>query len=341
MASLPGFHSRGPYSCSRILITSMAINWLPNYATIIGLFQVADTITRIIIQDPPAGAAIAESFNCGKLELTKYYSQSTFKWYGILTIFLTLEVIQLVPPILIKVASQYAKAADLIPWLLISRFFIGPIHFSDNVHKGCDKPEYAMYSLFVQMAFRAFFFWLFLSPKALPSIIDNYNYIGAYCIADLPSVLAKNVFAWWIVNKNLYKVKISWWQTIFSPLISIIPIIPINLAIVYGFHILSNGNFVLSVILAIIALLTIFFFGPLLLMFMLGLTGGFDERGLKHLHDAALLSGPMRWFVKGMFYLGKWGSAISPLKKFMLKYRIPHEAADKEADELNKMRDIV
>jgi hypothetical protein len=251
------------------------------------------------------------------------------------------EVIQLVPPILVSVASSYAKAADLIPWLLISRFFIGPIHFSDQVHKGCDKPEYAMYSLFVQMSFRALFFLILLAPKALPSLFDNYNYIAAYCIADLPSVLAKNVFAWWIVNKYLYKVKINWWQTIFAPLFSILPIILLNIGIIYGFQTLSNGIFYLSVLLSIVVLLSIFFISPLILMFMLGFVGGFDDRGLIHLRDAAILSGSMKWMVMGMYNLSKWGLRISPLKNFSPKFAIPHIAADKEAEELNKMREIV
>jgi O-antigen/teichoic acid export membrane protein len=326
------------YQISMLMITAMTIVWLPNYATVIGLFNIADTIARIVIQDLPTTAAISEAYNTGKKQLTDYYIQATFKWYGILTIFLAVEVFQLVPPMISKIAGSYAGAAWMIPYLLASRVLIGPIHFSDGVQQGCDKPEYAAYSLAVQMIARAIAFYFMLAPNMLPSMIEGYNTAIAYLLADLPSVLAKNVFAWWLIDRKLIKVRVNWWQTLGAPSIAVLPLIPVNNLLLMLFNQYASNLWV-AVALAIFFLIFLLFIAPSLFLFpMLGLIGGWDSRGLQHLKEAAEISGPSRFLTLALYRGAKWGHDHSPFQKFGEKLFIPYEEADREAAELYAAR---
>jgi len=327
------------YQISMLMITGMTIAWLPNYATIVGLFSIADGVTRVVIQDLPAKAAISESYNNGKIALTKYYTTATFKCYGILTFFLAVEIVQLVPSVISTVAGNYASAAWMIAPLMVSRFFIGPIHFSDSVHQGCDKPEYAAYSLAVQMIGRAISFWILLSPKALPSLIPNYNLALAYVLADFPSVIAKNIFAWWIVDRKLFKVKINWWQTIIAPALSTLPLFAVNRVLLYFFNTYFRDNPTAAIIYAICILIFLIFGIPTLVFFpTLGFFGGWDERGLRHLKEAAEISGPSKPITMMLYKGAKFGFDHSPLREFGQEHKIPYKSADREAKELFLLR---
>jgi len=330
------------YQFSMLWITAITMIWLPNYATIIGLFSIADTVARILIQDLPMTAGISEAYNCGKKKLTDYYIQAQLKWYGILTPFLALEISMLVPPIFALIAENYAVAAKMIPWLVICRYMIGPIHFSDGVQQGCNKPEYAAYSLFIQLLFRLIGFWALLAPNALPALIPNYNYLIAYCMADLPAILAKNVFAWWLIDRKLIKVRVNVWQTFITPMLAVMPLIPINLGMLSIMDLVSD-ELIIVLALALVFIFFILFGAPMFIMFpILGLLGGWDDRGLQHLADAAELSGPSKPFVRIMYRASKWGFDHAPpfLKNIALKHPIPWEEADREAQELMDARCI-
>ncbi|MHA1340087.1 MAG: hypothetical protein ACTSRZ_07745 [Promethearchaeota archaeon] len=326
------------YQISMLFMSFIQILWLPNYATIIGLMSIADTVARIIIQDFPIKSAISEAYNSGKLNLTDYYVRIQFKWYGILTFYLTLQVGMLIPPAIVVIAPNYAGAAWMIKYLLISRFFIPPIHFSDSVQISCDKPEYAAYSLFVQMAARLVSFIVLVHPALVPSLFPNYNFAIAYLMADLPAILAKNIFAWWIIDRKIIKVHVNIWQTIIAPVLAIIPIIPINLTILYIFDRYSSNNIVTFLII-FVSLIFIFFIGPTFIVFpMLGLVGGWDEGSLKHIESAAKIAGPSCYLVLAMHKMSKWGHEKCPFISIKNKFAIPHELADKEAEELIQLR---
>ena len=327
------------YQISMLLMTAMTMWWLPNYASILGLFYIADGITRVIIQDLPAKAAISESFNCGKIDLTDYYIRATFKWYGILTFYLAIEVVMLIPPIIGSIAANYSAAAWMIPYIMLSRFFIGPIHFSDSVQQGADKPELAAYSLMVQMIARAIFFYILLNPKMIPSLIPGYNYALGYILADVPAVLAKNIYAWWVIDRKIVKVRINYWQTLITPAIAILPLIPINLVAINLFNTYAKGDQTISLIFAMVFLIFILFGAPILVVFpMIGLFGGWDEKGLEHFNNASIISGPSRFLVTLMYKTAKFGHDKSPFTNLSKKFRIPWEKADKEAAELVEMR---
>ncbi|MBD3350059.1 MAG: hypothetical protein GF364_01055 [Candidatus Lokiarchaeota archaeon] len=328
------------YQISMLFMSLLQILYLPNYATIIGLMSVADTIARIIIQDMPTKASISEAYNNDKKNLTDYYIQSQFKWYGILTFYLTLEVGMLIPPAVGLIAANYAAAAWMVPYLLISRFFIPPIHFSDSVQQGADKPEYAAYSLFVQMVFRVIFFTLLIHPRLIPSLFDGYNYTVAYLLADLPSFIAKNIFAWWIIDRKIIKVKINVWQTIITPALALIPLIPLNFLFLNIFNRLAT-NTIIAISLALIFVMLILFVLPILILFpALGFLGGWDDRQLEHLKNAGKISGPSKFLVMGMYKTAKWCFEHTPLRKMGNKHKIPWKKADREAMELIKAREV-
>ncbi|MHA1820928.1 MAG: hypothetical protein ACTSU2_06945 [Promethearchaeota archaeon] len=326
------------YQISMLFMSFIQILWLPNYATIIGLMTVADTIARIIIQDFPIKSAISEAYNSGKYNLTDYYIQSQFKWYGILTFYLTLEVGMLIPGTIAIIAPNYAGASWMIGYLLISRFFIPTIHFSDSVQVSCNKPEYAAYSLFVQMAVRLVSFTLLIYPKFIPSLFENYNYAIAYLMADLPAILAKNIFAWRIIDKKIIKIKVNIWQTIISPFLAILPLIPINLILKSIFNLYAS-NSGMALIFAMFFIVFLLFIAPaFILMPSLGFFAGWDDRGLEHLKNAAEMAGPSKLFVKTMYKMANIGYQKTPFKFLRDKIIIPHELADKEASELIQIR---
>jgi O-antigen/teichoic acid export membrane protein len=317
------------YEVSMLFMTFIQMLWLPNYATIIGLFTIADTVTRVVIQDLPTNASVSEAYNSGKLKLTDYYIQSQFKWYGILTFYLAVEIGMLIPPIIGKIAANYSAAAGMIPFLMVSRFFIGPIHFSDSVQQGCNKPEYAAYSLFVQMAARLISFTAWF---------PNYNLVTAYLLADVPAVLAKNIFAWWLIDRKIIKVRINVWQTLITPAISIIPLIPINLFFVYLFNIYATDQ-ITAILIAAVFMVFILFGAPIFVVFpIIGFFGGWDQKGLLHLQNAGAISGPSKVIVNLMHKFALIGMNHSPLKHYSYKFRIPWEEADREANELIELR---
>ncbi len=327
------------YQVSMLFITGVTILWLPSYATIIGLFTIADGITRVVIQSLPTKSAISESYNTGRKHLTDYIIQAQFKWYGILTFYLAIMIIMLIPPLISEISGQYALAATLIPYIMVSRFFIGPIHFSDSVQQGCDKPEYAAYSLMVQMFVRMISFYLFLAPEGLPRFFNNYNYLYAYCLADFPSIIAKNIFAWWLIDKKLIKVNVPVYQTIVAPFISIFPIIFINTIIIQIFNVIKANGIVAIIAFGLLILILMLFIFPIVLLSpILGFLGGWDEKSLDHVKNAALISGPSKWLTYSMYKTAHWAFNHSPLKNLGEKYKIPHELADKEADELTILR---
>jgi O-antigen/teichoic acid export membrane protein len=319
-------------------IVAMTLIWLPNYATIIGLYTIADSLVRVTVQHLPTEAPISEAYNNGKKKLADYIMQGQWKYYGILTSFLAISVVQIMPIVIVSIAAGYGGASWMIPYLMISRLFVLPIQFSDRVQKGCNKPEYLSYSLMVEQTVRFITYVVLLSPGGLSQSIPNYNFAIAYLFCDLPAYFTKMLWAWFLIHRNLIKVKIPWWQML-SPVIAVLPLVPINYGIVLLFTAYGTSSLLVSIVFALFILIFLLFGAPILVVFpILGLIGGWDERQLEHLRDAAEISGPSKGIVKLLYKGANWGYKHSPFKKWSQKFRIPWEDADREAYELLELR---
>ncbi|MFX0102698.1 MAG: hypothetical protein ACFFCS_24235 [Candidatus Hodarchaeota archaeon] len=313
----------------------MVIEWLPNYATITGLYGIADGIARIITISFTITPAISESFNNKKENLTKFIVESQWKHWFLLSFFLTVQIAIFIPPVLAAIGGNYAAAAWMIPILLISRFFVFPINFGSDICQGCDKPEYRTYALAFEQTARFFSYFLLISPFGLLSIIGEQYAIVAYLFADLPAYLTKLTAQWYYVQKKTIKTRFSSpWQTFIVPVFTVLTLLPLSLLLVNIFNILHaefRPDLTVPIIYAAVGLLMLLFTFPILIFFLYGLYGGWDDYQLLQFKNAMLISGPSKGFVKILYKTTKWAHEHSKLAN---KFPIPHEKAEKEAMEL-------
>ncbi len=302
------------------LIALMVVVWLPNYGTILGLYYIADGVVRLMIQDLPVQAPIAEAYNQGAKKLTSYIIAGQWKYYGVFTAIFALEIGMLVAPVIGLVAVNYAAASGMIPLLVISRIFVLPIQFSDRVQTGCDKPLHVTYSLWVEQSVRALSYFLLLGVFRLGMI--------GYLLADLPAYASKLVFAWLLIYKKIIRFKINIWQSFVAPGIALLPFIPINLILVYIFTAVASNQFI-AIILAVVYVASILVFFPTLLYFpMYALAGGYDDYGIEMLRLTTGMAGPSKWFARLLYRTTAWGHRHSPLRN---RFSIPWEDAHEEA----------
>jgi len=317
------------------IILWMVISWLPNYTIIIGLYSIADGIARIITISFTTTPAISESFNNGKKELTKFIIESQWRNWFLLSLALSVEIGIFIPPVLKVIGGNYGDAAWMIPILMISRFFVFPINFGSDIVQACDKPEYRTYALIFEQSARVISYFLLISPFGLLSVVGEEYATLAYLFADLPAYLTKLVTQWFFVQKKTIKTRISSpIQTFVIPALSTLTIIPPTILLVYIFNTIYAmffPNLLVPILIAAGFLLLIMFAFPIIIFFVLGLLGGWDDYQLKEFRNAMQISGPSKSFVKILYKVTHWSHTHSKLGN---KFPIKHEKADKEALEL-------
>jgi len=313
----------------------MVISWLPNYATITGLYSIASGIAGVVSVSFTITPAISESYNNGKKELTKFIIESQWKNWFLLALFLMSEVAIFIPPVLKAIGGEYGEASWMIPILLISRFFVFPINFGSDICQGADKPEYRTYALIFEQTTRFFSYIAMISPWGITSVIGEQYVIVVYLLADLPAYLMKLCVQWWFVQKKTIKTRFSSpYQVFIAPIITIAALVPLNLVLVSVFNIIEAqyAPYIL-VPLAVAAgfLLLILFAFPILVFFIYGLVGGWDDYQLRQFRNAMLISGPSRAYVNVLYKATSWAHRKSKLAN---RFPIDHEAAELEAMDL-------
>nr|MDO8113688.1 hypothetical protein [Candidatus Sigynarchaeota archaeon] len=317
----------------------MVIAWLPNYATITGLYSIADGIARVISISFTITPAISEAYNNKKKELTKFIIESQWKNWFLLSLFLSVEVAIFIPPVLRAVGGEYASAAWMIPILMVSRFFVFPINFGSDICQGADKPEYRTYALMFEQTARFFSYIFMISPFGILRIIGEQYAIVTYLLADLPAYLTKLIVQWTFVQKKTIKTRFSSpYQVFVAPAISVAAFIPINLGIVAIFnelYVQYAPDLLVPLITAAGFLLLILFAFPILLFFIYGFIGGWDDYQLRQFRNAMLISGPSRPYVNALYRITSWAHKKSKLGN---RFPIDHEAAEMEAMELTMIK---
>ncbi|MBN2153658.1 MAG: hypothetical protein JW839_19535 [Candidatus Lokiarchaeota archaeon] len=249
--------------------------------------------------------------------------------------FLSTEVAIFVPPVLRAVGGEYAAAAWMIPVLMVSRFFVFPINFGSDICQGADKPEYRTYALIFEQTARFFSYIFMISPFGILSVIGESYAIYTYLLADLPAYLTKLIVQWWFVQKRTIKTRFSSpYQVFIAPAISVACLVPINLAFVQVFNALYMQfapDVLVPLAVAACLLLVILFALPILLFFVYGLVGGWDEYQLRQFRNAMFISGPSKPFVKLLYNVTRWAHHKSKLGN---RFPIDHEAGEREAMEL-------
>ncbi|MEX2683088.1 MAG: hypothetical protein Q6373_015975 [Candidatus Sigynarchaeota archaeon] len=317
----------------------MVIAWLPNYAVITGLYSIADGIARVISISFTITPAISESFNNQKKELTKLIIESQWKNWFLLSMFLSTEVAIFIPPVLKAVGGEYAAAAWMIPVLMISRFFVFPINFGSDICQGADKPEYRTYALIFEQTARFFSYIFMISPFGILRIIGESYAIYTYLLADLPAYLTKLAVQWWFVQKKTIKTRFSSpYQVFVAPAISVACLIPVNLLFVQVFNALylqHAPDILVPLAVAACFLLAILFALPIILFFVYGLVGGWDDYQLRQFRNAMCISGPSKPFVKLLYNVTSWAHRKSKLGN---RFPIDHDAGEREAMELTMLK---
>jgi O-antigen/teichoic acid export membrane protein len=312
------------YTVQTILIAAYVLNW----TEVQGNWDVVSPQGLLLAYGAVGGLyyglmpAISESFNHGRLALTRYYVAQGFKYGGFFSAFVASALISVGDRFILgALGDDYQRAAGLMVVMALWGMIQFPAWFADRLQEGAGRPDLQMWMLIMEQSIR-----IVLMVLMMPSLGLN-GLILAYVVA-LP---IKNVVAWWVNGRVILPFRIYWWQTAVAPLLAGL----VNWALLRALGTAMGGNDVdqiTSVILFFIALL------PSLPVFCFfdGLFGGWDNDGLAELRRAAGLSSlgkPIAWLI---YYASALGARLSPLHgRFPVEL---YEKAQEEARTLTEER---
>ncbi len=319
------------------IVLVMMTAWLPNYVAILGLIQIAKMIADFVGTRYSFQALLSESYNNGKKSLTQYAITSMFKHWWYLAFFLTLEIVMVMPSILSLFGGNYAATAWIIPIYIFPRLLVQPPVIGADILQACNKPTYRTIGIIVEKITKMVSFFLLLSPWGLPRLIGTGSMLILYIIHDIPAYLAITAAEFYFVHTKVVKLRIAWWQTFVAGTLASLPLIPINLGIVYALQQVTAQSMFAGIAFAAVMFLMLLMVFPTIIFFFYGLFGGWDERSLEHFREAVKLTGPSKPFVRVFFRCTEAGHKHSPLKN---RFPIPSEDADREIAELMAMHYI-
>jgi len=324
------------------LITFMLTTWLYNYSTLLGLYFIASTLTGALALSFSNGPPISEAYNNGKKELTLHYIRSQLQWWGLITIgFFLIPVIILFPFILVQIGGEFGEAAWMIyPLFCASILEVPFVFFPGSICENCNIPEHSTYMNLIEQGVRLVTFFMIFNPWFGVAVLFGREYLLIFWLfANIPAYLCKGVYAWYIIKKKLFpeqKLQVPFIQTLLLPLISMLPFLPIAFLMVGIFNFVFVISEIAAFILAALFLISSLYLVPAFIIFpMYGLLSGWDEKSIEDFRKAALLSGPSRKIINLFYKNTKFGYEHSPWKE---KFNLPHELANKEADELTSIR---
>lgn len=317
------------HQANQFLQMILLITFVPNYATILGLFSLAEMVSGMVgMFKFNMASTVSEAYNNGKVELCASYQARSYCWIGLSSGFLVV-IIFLAAPLLGKIAGpDFVLAAPMIQVLAVGR--IGETFGSVNadVFMGCDKPEYYLYTNALEAISRATFLWLGLAYWRLGWLALAMGRIAGWWFRFLSGVV--------LMRKKLFKPVINAWQMIVAPAIAA----GAELAVLWSFIELAypvlEASIGLVAAAAITVLLAIFFLPFFLFFPVYALVGGWDEGGLRIFERAATISGPSRWLIAFICRISRQISEKSPLFN---KFPIDETVADRQIAELMAIRD--
>jgi O-antigen/teichoic acid export membrane protein len=247
--------------------------------------------------------SISEAYSHGKIVLSSHYIDQALKWSlmfvgGILPYFIILgeNVAQIIMP------PQWAAASQFIALAII----FGTIEFlgalPDETYKAVGKPQIFTFINMSDHILRVILM-IILVPE-----FKVYGVLYAFIIA----VSLRCVISWFILAKFILPLKISWWQSIVTPVI--VSLLIFILAAAIKFFYSPNSSF------EAILLIGVFLILSPIVYFLSALLGGFDDDTINEFEratDINILTRLMRWIP---LIPTRFGSRISPLHgKFPLR----------------------
>jgi hypothetical protein len=312
---------------------------LPAYATWLGLTQLIRPFSVQIVDLPGivkdnADYSIAESFNNGKLSLSRYYIAMTIKWRFFLSAFLGVTIIILIPIAMKSLLSIFGEnwlpALPLIPIVCISpliRIFEVPVSFTKLGHPGYDQ------AIGIASATANFLFYALL----IYGIRVNLT-VELFILKDIPLQILFIGIQWYILDKKLIPVK----PRLFI-VQSVVLALPATLVyalfcVFYGNVIFPLGSAVMGdLVFGLVTIaLTLFVWPALIFCPAMGFSGAWDQFSIESFNETVKIAGPSKWMLNWMYRMTKACYDRSPLKgKYPIKGA---EDAAREALELEAIK---
>ncbi|MFX0101074.1 MAG: lipopolysaccharide biosynthesis protein [Candidatus Hodarchaeota archaeon] len=310
---------------AKMLITYLAISWLPNYATVYGILFVTMNVAMLVSIDIPITPIVSEAFNNRKLDLTEYYLGHGLKYCGIFSSMFASTVLA-VAPVFLVLTGPYQLAVLYLPYVAIGRYFWAFNKLLEDSTTGCNRPFYRFYYILIENISRVILMVIFI-------LHFQMAWIG-YLLAEIGSLAIKTFTGWLIFKIKIMKPYMSLMQTVILPLISsIIQYFVLTFLINVLFSPLASvfGNFFTIIIFVIIGFLGT----PLTVWWPIyTLLGGWDPVGLDILEEATEISGISKPVAQLFNKVVKKLARVSPLyNKFPIHFR----SAQFELDQLRVM----
>lgn len=309
----------------KMAITFLAITWLPDYATIYGIFTILLNLVTLISIDIPITPIVSEAYNNKKFDLTEYYLGHGLKYCGLFASQFCSALLAIAPMFLV-LTGPYALSVIYLPYIAINRVFYAFGIFLDNSCTACNHPFYRFYNYLFENGSRIILMYIFI-------IILNFGWYG-YLYAEMGSYIIKNAGGWLLFRVKIMNPYMSAMQTIILPFVAGI----INYLVLSGliFVLQTPLNLVFGAVIAIGIFVVIGFLVTPLFVFwpVYTLLGGWDPVGLDILEEATEISDISKPIAK---LFNKVVQKLARKSPFYNKFRIHFRSAQFQLDELRVM----
>jgi len=307
-----------------LLQVVLVAEWLTNASAEQGYFELAWTISQIrqavtLLTSSMIGA-LTEATEYKKTALLNYTSSSGWKWGNVWNIFLCSSLWAIGRTFVIGASgSVWARAADLLPWLVLFNL-LGPISWQgDQEFSAANKPGYAGAAWVLEQSIRAFLLLaVMFFIRAMEIVL--YSYIIALAI--------KNVFVLIMIRKKIHKWDWNVWPTFVAPGLAGF----CNFLVLWILSSMLGQEIVDALILFVVSMFGMVF----VYSFFIGFFGGYDTNTLAELDKATKMVTGVKSLARFYYTMAAGGAKISPFhNKFKIKI---YEEAMKEAKELTAIK---
>lgn len=303
--------------------------FLPNSSAEQGYFELAFTISTIpqavsLLMHSMMGG-LTEAHEYDKKHLLNYTSFSGIKWGSIWTFYLCATFWAIGSEFIIGASGpNWARAAALIPYLMIYRG-LGPLSWQmDFEFAAADKPLYAGIAWIIEQSIRAVLLYVFLSTMAV---------MEAVVFAYIAAIASKDIVVLILVRRKIHKWDWNIWQSFIAPLLAAVVVYFMQRLMVFVFVDTLMGTGILSAM--ILFVLGLFVFEHVY-SFFLGLAGGYDENTLAELERASNMVTGVGFFARLYYKSAEAGAKVSPLhNRFPVKN---YELVEREAQEITDIK---
>ena len=309
----------------KMVITYMAILWLPSYGTLFGLFTASMNLVTLCAIDIPITPIVSEAYNNKKKDLTEYYMGHGLKYCGMFASIFGSTILA-IAPIFIYMAGPYAEIAPYLPYIVLTRMIFGFGKMLDDCTNGCDKPFFRVFYYLIENSARLGFMALFILGL-------NLGWVG-YLLAEGCGMFLKVIIGWAIFRYRIMNPYMSVMQTLILPAISgLVHFLVIKGLILILFNPMSaliGPHVSIGIFSGICLIITpLFVWWP-----TYTLLGGWDPVGLDIMEEATEIAGISKVIARQFNKMTKKLARKSP---WYNRWRIHFRSAQYELDEIRVM----